>query len=88
MQPQVARRFDALWESSDSPPDVFAFLDQRNASDASEMIAVLLQDQQHRWQTDQPLKVEDYLAHFPSLVDHPDCKLNLALGEFQARGEI
>ena len=85
MQPEVAKQFEALWESSDSPPDVFAFLQQHNGSDASDILAVLLQDQRHRWQTDQPLKVEDYLAHFPDLADDPDCKLNLAVGEFQAR---
>ena len=85
MQPEVAKQFEALWESGDSPPDVFAFLQQHHGSDASDILAVLLQDQRHRWQTDQPLKVEDYLAQFPDLADDPDCKLNLAVGEFQAR---
>ncbi len=85
MQPEVAKQFAALWESSDSPPDVFTFLQQHQGSDAADILAVLLQDQRHRWQTDQPLKVEAYLAHFPDLADDPDCQLNLAVGEFQAR---
>ncbi len=85
MQPEVAKQFEALWESSKTPPDVFAFVQQHNGLDASDILAILLQDQRHRWQTDQPLKVEDYLAHFADLADDADCKLNLAAGEFQAR---
>ena len=46
------------------------------------MLAVLLQDQRYRWQTNQPFKVEEYLANFPALADH---KVNLVVGEFQAR---
>ncbi len=42
-------------------------------------------DQQHRWKTDQPLKVEDYLARLPDLAADSDCKVELAVGEFQAR---
>ncbi|MFK8112563.1 MAG: SUMF1/EgtB/PvdO family nonheme iron enzyme [Rubripirellula sp.] len=85
MQPKVAKRFEELWESSDSPPDVFSFLDQHQDSNAEERVAVLLADQQHRWRTDQPLKVENYLSRFPDLASDPDCKLNLVIGEFLAR---
>ena len=85
MPQDLAKQFGALWESSDSPPDIFAFLEQHNGSDATDKLAVLLQDQQHRWKTDQPLKVEDYLARLPELASDPDIKLQLAVGEFQAR---
>ena len=40
----LAQQYVALWESSDSPPDVFAFLEQHSGSDATEKFAVLLQD--------------------------------------------
>ena len=81
----LARQFKSLWESSDGPPDVFAFLDQHNGSDAADKLGVLLTDQHHRWNTDQPLKVEDYLQKLPDFASEPDFKLQLAIGEFQAR---
>ena len=85
MQPKAAIEFDALWESSDSPPDVFAFLEQHDRSDTSVVLAVLRLDQQNRWKTAHPLTVEDYLARFPELAEQDDVKLNLVLGEFSAR---
>ena len=85
MPQDLAEQFEALWESGNSPPDLFAFLEQHNGLDATDKLAVLLQDQQHRWKSDKPLKVEDYLARLPELTSNPDCKLQLAVGEFQAR---
>ena len=50
---------------------------------------MLLADQKHRWETDAPLKVEEYLQGLPELGSNadalPDIKLQLAVGEFQAR---
>ena len=85
MPTEMAKQFGALWESSDSPPDLFAFLDQHNGSDAADKLAVLLRDQQHRWKAEDPLKVEEYLAGLPDLASDLDIKLQLAVGEFQAR---
>ena len=85
MPQDLARQFEALWESSDSPPDLFAFLEQHNGSDSSNILAVLLTDQRHRWQTDSPLMVEEYLSKFPNIANDPGIKLQLAVGEFQAR---
>jgi hypothetical protein len=85
MPQELAKQFGALWESSDSPPDVFAFLEQHNGSDSTGILAILLTDQHHRWQTDTPLKVEDYLSRLPDIASDPDCKSQLAVGEFQAR---
>ncbi len=42
MAPTLADQFEALWESSDSTPDVFAFLDQHGESDVEEHLIVLL----------------------------------------------
>ena len=85
MEAGLISKFEPLWDSGDGPPDVFAFLSKHADSKPSEVIAVLLHDQQHRWQTDAPLKVEDYLARLPDLASDPDCKLQLAVGEFQNR---
>jgi len=81
----LAKQFEALWESNDSPPDLFAFLEQNNGSDATDKLAILLEDQRHRWKSDKPLKVEEYLARLPELASDQDIKLQLAVGEFQAR---
>src|SRR5436309_192984 len=82
---ELANEFAVLWESSDSPPDVFAFLQQHSDASSPDKQSVLLYDQQRRWHTARPLKVEDYLAHLPNLTADPDLKLQLAVGEFQAR---
>ncbi len=87
MQPVEATQFEALWESSNSPPDVFEFLDHHNDSDASARLAVVLLDQRRRWQTKEPLRVEDYLGRVPDLASHLEFKLELVLGEFFARKE-
>ena len=83
--PTLADQFRALWESSNSPPDVFAFLEQNAGSEPSQQVAVLLLDQQHRWKTPLPLPVERYLGRLPNLASDPQFKLQLAVGEFQAR---
>ena len=38
MPTEMAKQFRALWESSNSPPDLFAFLEQHSGSDASDKI--------------------------------------------------
>lgn len=83
--PSVLDRFQALWNSSDAPPDVFAYLKQHSEADPESQLAVLRFDQVQRWQTAHPLKVEDYLNRLPELAQDSDCRLELVLGEFQAR---
>ncbi len=85
MPQPAADQFQALWIADISAPDVFAFLEQHNDLDREAQLAVLRCDQQRRWQTDQPLKVEDYLARLPDLAGDSECKAELAVGEFQAR---
>lgn len=80
----IVQQFEALWEESDSPPDLFGFLGQHQESAQDEVVAVLVTDQNHRWKTDQPLKVEDYLEKLTDLAN-PEIKLQLAISEFQAR---
>ena len=89
MTANLHKQLEALWESSDSPPDVFEFLQQNNGAAGDDVLAVLLTDQNLRWKTDAPFKVEDYLGRLPELASDPDAlpdmKLQLAVGEFQAR---
>ena len=62
--------FERLWNaanSSNPAPSVFEFLRQHGGADSDQLLAVLLYDQQRRWLTDHPLKVEDYLASLPDL---------------------
>lgn len=84
---QLAAQFAALWESSDPSPDVFAFL--RDAPDPThqDRLAVLLVDQSHRWRSEQPLLVEEYLEAFPDLASDQDAKIELAVGEFKAQSD-
>ncbi len=85
MMQNLSQQFGALWESSDSPPDVFSFIRHHNGAAIDDALAVLLKDQNYRWKTDDPLKVEDYLARLPDLASDLDAKLQLVVGEFQAR---
>jgi len=85
MQTELAKQFHALWKSSISPPDVFAFLEQQSNSDTSDKLAVILTDQQHRWKTDTPLKVEEYFIRFPELGRDSEVVLYLLAGEIEAR---
>ena len=84
----LATLFEQLWNavnSSNPAPSVFEFLRQHGSTDSDQILAVLLFDQQRRWLTDHPLQVEDYLASLPDLPGTIDWKLQLAIGEFEAR---
>ena len=83
----IVQQFEALWESDNSPPDVFGFLGQHQEAALDDVIAVVVTDQQHRWKSDQPLKVEDYLERLSDLTA-PEIKLQLAISEFQARQAV
>ncbi len=85
MNQRLAEKFQTLWESSNSPPDVFTFLEQNADAKPASKLEVLVCDQRNRWNTKHPLQVEDYLARFPDLASDSDCKLDLAVGEFRAR---
>ena len=85
------QQFEQLWKSSGVPPDVFGYLCEHNIAESDLWLALLRIDQQYHWQTDQPLKVEDYLKKLSGLDTLPsgpagiDWKLQLAIGEFDAR---
>ena len=85
------QQFEQLWKSSGVPPDVFGYLCEHNIAESDLWLALLRIDQQYHWQTDQPVKVEDYLKKLSGLDTLPsgpagiDWKLQLAIGEFDAR---
>ena len=84
-----AARFSALWETEEQPPDVFAFLQQVTVATTSlseqDILAVLLTDQRFRWKTDSPISVEQYIRNLTPLEANRSVRLQLALGEYQAR---
>jgi len=81
----IVQAFEQLWNSDTSQPDVFAFLRQHGVTQSDQLLAIVLADQQRRWLNDKPLQVEDYLAGISVLPHDVDWKLQLAIGEFQAR---
>ena len=85
MAMHLVQEFEQLWDSTDAPPDVLGFLQQQKTIESDQWLAVLLSDQQRRWVTDNPLQVEDYLSGLPDLPADVDWKLQLAVGEFEAR---
>ena len=89
MKMPLTDRLDALWKDSNEPPDVFKFFSQVRTTTWQATVSALLLDQQYRWGTDTPIKVEEYLARIARLTanktDTREIKLQLAVGEFQAR---
>jgi serine/threonine protein kinase len=81
----IVQQFEQLWDSTTTAPDIFAFLSQQKIAHADQWLSILQVDQQRRWKTETPLHVEDYLAGLPALPAGIDWKLQLAIGEFQAR---
>ncbi len=85
MPPDVVNEFAAQWTAKGDPPDVFSFLRQHQPIEPASILEVLVLDQKSRWQTAQPLRVEEYLAEFPAIASDKRAKLRLAVGEFEAR---
>lgn len=85
MQTGMIERFAGLWGAGGESPDVFAFLAAEEGSGPADQLAVVLRDQQYRWEADRPLEVEAYLDKLPVLAADPGCKVRLVLGEFLAR---
>jgi serine/threonine protein kinase len=79
----LADRFDGLWRTKETAPDVFAFLTAQSAITPRERVDVLLIDQAHRWRTGDPIPAEIYLEKFPEVAADPELKLDLVFGEFR-----
>lgn len=99
MENKLAAEFALLWSSGTQSPDVFEFLNQAKVASTvqplgdsssvqfspADLLTILQLDQQHRWLTDAPLHVEEYLRRLPQLADQPETKRELVVGEFLAR---
>ena len=83
----LAKQFEELWESNDSAPDVFEFVEQHSDANAVDLLPVLLVDQSRRWKTDKPFKVEDYLQHLPSLANYPGNQAAIGNGRVPSKAE-
>ena len=84
MKSGIVEEFGLLWQSGPSP-DVFAFLSEHPQATDADILAVVLRDQKCRWATDDPIKVEGYIAQIPWMATDPQAKLELAIGGYRAR---
>jgi hypothetical protein len=48
MPTEITEQFGKLWESSNSPPDLFAFLEQDSAASLQDKLTVVLSGQRSR----------------------------------------
>ena len=58
----LVERFRAMWDESNSPPDVFAFLAEHSEYDSATLADVVLVDQFQRWRIGDPRDVQEYLT--------------------------
>lgn len=78
----IAKVYASLWRDLPvTPPDVYQFLREHSSAPAEDCLAALHSDQKHRWRTEHPLRVEEYLARLSELPDGIDWRLQLATGE-------
>jgi serine/threonine protein kinase len=82
--PELARRLGALWDAGQRP-DVRHYLAGAGAVSRGDLLAVLLVDQQRRWQAGEAVPAEDYLEQFPALRQAPEDAVELIAGEFRLR---
>ena len=83
----AVEEFESQWASAAGPPNVFAFLASQTHSATREKLEVVLRDQQHRWQKNIPLSVEDYLERLPELKTDVEARLRLILSEYELRAK-
>ncbi|APW59747.1 serine/threonine-protein kinase PknK [Paludisphaera borealis] len=78
-------RFRSLWESSDAPPDLFAFLRSMSELSASERVEVVRIDQRNRWRIGRPLSLKAYLKALPDVAVQVDLVRVLIEGDRKGR---
>ncbi|MFM7865689.1 MAG: hypothetical protein ACKPHU_15855, partial [Planctomycetaceae bacterium] len=78
-----------LWSSTAAAPDLVSWWSaavcSETAGTVDELLSALLLDQQYRWKTTAPWSVEDYLEKLSALPSGMNWRLNLAVGEIEAR---
>ncbi len=83
----LAARFEELWGTGATPPDVFAFLAEHADASVTEQLEVALIDQHHQWKRGQGRAVEEYCRRLPALAADAQGALELAVEEFGYREE-
>ncbi|HUG90234.1 MAG TPA: protein kinase [Planctomycetaceae bacterium] len=78
----LVRLFAALCETSDTPPDVFAFLAEYPEATVRQRADVLLFDQFNRWRQGLGEPVETYFSRCPDVAEHDGLCLELIAEEF------
>lgn len=84
----LAERFAAMWDSTNTMPDVLAFLEGSDDVPLEEQVEVLLLDQIHRWRAGKGPLVENYLEALPELSNRPELLWSLVQGEFRIRQSL
>src|SRR4051794_12843075 len=75
--PTLAARFETLWDSAATPPDVFAFLDDHPGASSYDRLDVLLVDRRRRVRSGLPCPVEAYLRACPDVAADQALKMEL-----------
>jgi CRP-like cAMP-binding protein len=81
----LVRLFAALCETSDAPPDVFAFLAEYPEATVRQRADVLLFDQFNRWRLGHGEPVETYFERCPEIAGQDALRLELIAEEFGYR---
>jgi WD40 repeat protein/serine/threonine protein kinase len=80
------RQYLEQWRHG-TTPSWTQFLDEAGNLSPQQVVAVLRIDQRQRWQSGQPLRVEDYLQALPTLKAEHEAVLDLIYNEFVLREE-
>ncbi len=79
----IAGEYSALWSSSGTPPDLFAFLRAHPQTSPEQRARLLSFDQARSWTNGEPRMVEDYIRGCPEIANDHGLLLKLLLREFQ-----
>ncbi|MEY3173077.1 MAG: hypothetical protein RLZZ436_990, partial [Planctomycetota bacterium] len=85
----VIAELERLWSSNTAAPDLVSWWSATICSETAvtvdELLSALHLDQQQRWKTSQPWKVEDYLLKLSELPPGLNWRQKLVAGEIEAR---
>ncbi len=82
----LSEQLEMLWLPEREPPDLVVWLAGRDLTgSAAELLAALKLDQHYRWRSLEPWYVEDYLLRLVGLPSGVDWRVELAVGEYEAR---
>lgn len=74
------------WNAGRTPPDIFALVLSYPRTPSHHVISLITLDQNFRWQSAKPIRVEEYLEKLPFLKHSKQQSVELILGEIDARG--